>query len=76
MRNTAFKIVNESQYHATVIDIDVSGLTSIGVDGSGDIRFKGDLSVETIEDNGWIDISGYHGSLDYVNDYGVELVSI
>lgn len=70
MRTIRFKIVNEDLYHSKVVDVDVSGLKTMGLDYSGDvIGFKGDVFIELDGDN-TVSYSGYHGQYDYIDDYG------
>tara|TARA_R110002051_G_scaffold18344_1_gene53083 strand:- start:1820 stop:2203 length:384 start_codon:yes stop_codon:yes gene_type:complete len=69
-----FKIVNEALYHSTIVDVDVSGLTSKGTTPYGDFKgYDGDIFIT--ENNKNYTISGEHGVNDYLDDYGFVLIA-
>lgn len=65
-------ITNKEKYNETVIDVDLTGLRG-GNDYKGNFYAVGTISIE-IEEVGWRDWIGEHGSHDYEDDYGFILV--
>ena len=69
-KEIAITITDQKLYDKHVVDVDVSGLKTMGLDYRGDVRgFRGDIAIE-LEEIGWAIFSGKHGSHDYENVYG------
>ncbi len=62
--NVTFEITNEELFNNLVIDVDTSGLEKYSN------SFKGSISIEKEDGNGWVTTTGDFGENDYKTDYG------
>lgn len=74
--NVTFEITNEELFNELVIDVDTSGLISRGTDTKGNpLGFKGSISIEKEDGNGWVTTSGEFGTNDYKEELGFILIT-
>ena len=67
--NVTFEITNEESFNNLVIDVDTSGLEKY------ENSFKGSISIEKEDGNGWITTTGEFGTNDYKEELGFILIT-
>ena len=67
--NVTFEITNEELFNQLVIDVDTSGLKK------HENSFRGSISIEKENGNGWVTTTGEFGTNDYKEELGFIIIT-